>query len=157
MGIVSAGGLGVSISIPDEILEVITEMGYVINAGAANLSTTSDGQTNYWGALPALAPGTTAALNKLYIPFSGTIKAAYVMWHAATAGSSGDVSMYIRLNNTTDTLIATVNSTNASKEFTNASLNIAVNAGDYIEIKNVFPTWSTNPANVRLGGIIYVE
>lgn len=65
--------------------------------------------------------------------------------------------MNVRLNNTTSTLIQTVGNTNATKTFQNASLSIAVTAGDYIEIEQVNPTWVTNPDNVLVNGTIFIE
>jgi hypothetical protein len=61
------------------------------------------------------------------------------------------------LNNATDTLIQTVSSASASRVFTNNALNIAVVAGDYIEIKSVNPTWVTNPLTTVFGGYLYIE
>lgn len=130
---------------------------YTFNVGAGNLATTTDKQTLHFGCLPGLAPQATAALAKTYIPRLGYIKSAYIMWNAGTAGTAESFSMYIRKNNSSDTLIATVANNLASKEFINTNLNISVSVGDYIEIKIICPTWATNPANVRVGGIIYVE
>jgi len=65
--------------------------------------------------------------------------------------------MNIRLNNATDTLIQTLALANSNRVWSNTSLSIAVVAGDYIEIKEVCPTWSTNPATVTRTGIIYIE
>lgn len=160
MGIVSSGGFGglVTVPLPPPASPAQgVDMSYVLNVTAALLATTTDAQTNYWGCLSALPPGTTAGISKVYIPKAGTIKVARIIWNAGTAGTNQSFSMYIRVNNTTDTLIATVADVNATKEFSNTNLNIPVIAGDYIEIKNVFPTWTTNPANVRLGGVVYVE
>jgi hypothetical protein len=65
--------------------------------------------------------------------------------------------MYIRVNNTTDNLIQTLAITNNNRVWLNAALNIAVTAGDFIEIKEVQPTWATNPATVTRTGVIYIE
>lgn len=65
--------------------------------------------------------------------------------------------MYIRKNNTKDTLIQTVSTSASERIFTNSSLSIAVIAGDYIEIKAVNPTWVTNPLTTIFGGYIYIE
>jgi len=45
----------------------------------------------------------------------------------------------------------------ATKVFNNNALNIAVVEGDYIEMKLVCPTWSTNPTAVLIGGTLYIE
>ena len=118
---------------------------------------TSDGFTYYLGSIYEANLGTTVAYQRMYCPRAGTIKAAYIFWRAGTAGTGENVSMYIRLNNTSDTLIATVGDTEAIKVFSKTDLSIAVAQGDYIEIKMVSPTWATNPANVYLGGVVYIE
>jgi hypothetical protein len=131
--------------------------GYVLNGAAANQATTTDAQTLYWGCMPSLAVTTTANNTRLYIPKAGTIKAAQVFLHAATAGTAEAWVMNIRKNNTTDTQIASLSLAAAQRLWANYALNIAVAAGDYIEIKEVCPTWATNPANVRRSCNIYVE
>lgn len=119
-------------------------------------SAPTDGQTVYFGALPK-APVTSAAISKVYIRQAGVIRGAEIYTYSGTAGSNEAWSLYIRLNNTTDTLIATVSANTNERVFSNAGLAIAVNAGDYIEIKGVQPTWATNPNTAIYGGHIYVE
>ena len=82
----------------------------------------------------------------MYITRAGTIKAASIYSYSTTAGSNNAWPMYIRLNNTTDTLIANLSLGTNERTRTNTSLNISVVAGDYIEIKLINPTWPTNPA-----------
>jgi hypothetical protein len=130
--------------------------GYCIQGSAANQATTTDGQTLYWGNIP-LAPTTTAGNTRIYIPKAGTIKAAYVFVHSATAGSAENWSMNIRKNNSADTLIQTLLLASAQRVWSKTDLNLAVALGDYIEIKEVCPAWATNPANVRRSFIIYIE
>ena len=132
-------------------------VGYVLNPFAGNAATLTDGQTIYFGGTPAVAPSTTGGNHRLYVPKSGAIKAAYIYAHSATAGTGESWPLYIRLNNTTDTLIQALLVANAQRVWVNTSLNIAVSQGDYIEIKSVNPTWATNPANVRFGGSIYID
>jgi len=131
-------------------------LGYAIQFECPNQATTTDGQTVYWGS-KNLAQSTTADIQRIYIPKAGTIKVCYIHVHAGTAGTAENWSMYIRLNNTTDTLVQTLALSNAQRVWSNASLSIAVAVGNYIEIKEVEPTWSTNPANIRRSGIIYIE
>jgi hypothetical protein len=101
---------------------------------------------------------TTTQLRKVYFRKAGVIRIAEVAWYAVgTAGSNESVSIYVRLNDTTDTLIATVGDTNAYKSFNNNALAITVASGDYIEIKMVAPTWATNPTAVSIGGYLLVE
>jgi hypothetical protein len=130
---------------------------YVLNVVAANLATLTDAATYYFGCQAGLAPQTTAVLACLYIPKAGTIKAVYIFTRAVTAGSNNAFSMYVRLKNTTDTLIATVSLATNVRLFSNTGLSISVAQGDYIEIKMVCPTWTTNPANMTIGGVVYIE
>jgi hypothetical protein len=53
--------------------------------------------------------------------------------------------------------VQTVGLSNAHRVFSNTGLSIAVVAGDYIELKEIQPTWATNPANVRRSATIYIE
>jgi hypothetical protein len=130
-------------------------LGYTINVQALTSSPT-DAQTIYFGMMPK-APTTTAATSKVYIRKAGTIKIAEVYCYSGTAGTAEAWSLYIRKNNTTDTLIATLSVATSERVFTNSALSIAVVAGDYIEIKAVNPTWATNPLTCIFGGYIYVE
>lgn len=131
-------------------------VGYVLNLLALVLSTLTDAATYYFGGT-CVAPDTTAATKCVYVPKAGTIKAAYVFMFCGTVGTNENISVYIRKNNTTDTLIATLGIASASRVFSNTGLSIAVAQGDYIEIKVVCPTWATNPATARFGGAIYIE
>jgi hypothetical protein len=67
------------------------------------------------------------------------------------------VERWLGVNNTTDNLIATVSASASERIFSNTGLNISLNAGDYIEIKGVQPTWATNPLTTIYGGYLYFE
>ena len=129
---------------------------YALIALSASQSTTTDSQTMYWGGFP-VAPSTTANRWRIYIPKAGTIKAVRIYSYAGTAGSAENWSMYIRKNNTADTLIQTLAVNTNDRVWANDALNIAVAAGDYIEIKEIQPAWATNPATVTRTGVIYIE
>lgn len=132
-----------------------TPIGYTINVQALT-SSPADGATVYFGMLPK-APTTTANISKIYIRKAGTIKIAEIYCYSGTAGTNESWSLYIRKNNTTDTLIATVAANTNERVFSNSNLSIAVSVGDYVEIKGVQPTWATNPLTTIYGGYIYVE
>ena len=129
--------------------------GYTI-AVQALTSSPADAATVYFGRLPK-APVTVAGTSKVYIRHAGRIKVADIYCYSGTAGTAEAWSLYIRLNNTTDTLIQTLSVSANERVFTNSALSIAVNAGDYIEIKGIQPTWATNPATTIYGGYIYIE
>jgi hypothetical protein len=131
-------------------------LGYAIHVVAAAQATTTDGQTLYWGGM-LVAPSATANRWRCYIPKAGTIKAAYIYSYAGTAGTNQAWPMYIRLNNTSDTLIQSLSVATNDRVWSNTALSIAVVAGNYIEIKEVCPTWATNPAAVTRTGVLYIE
>jgi len=129
--------------------------GYTLTVQALT-SSPADGATIYFGNLPK-APTTTANTSKIYIRKAGTIKHAEIYCFSGTAGTAENWSLYIRKNNTTDTLIATVGSATSERVFSNTALSIAVAVNDYIEIKAINPTWATNPLTTIFGGYIYIE
>ena len=128
---------------------------YVINLESANEATPTDGATIHFGSA-GISTGTAAQMSRT-IPVSGTIKAVYINWWGATAGSGEDIVASIRLNDTTDIAVQTVGNTNSVKTFSNTGLNQAVVAGDLVCGKMVYPTWATNPANVRRSAYIVIE
>jgi len=134
------------------------DTGYVLTVTAALQNPVNDNTTYYVGS-KAVGWQTSGALARIFVPKAGTIKLAYIEWDAGTAGTNENVSVYLRLNDTTDTLIQTIGDANASKLFSNTAVGVVVAAGDYIEIKIVTPNpgWATNPANVAIGGQIYIE
>ncbi len=72
-------------------------------------------------------------------------------------GSGEAISIYFRLNDTTDYLIATVATINQIRHFVNTTLNVPVNAGDFFEIKIVFPIFATLPSGTNFSGYLNFE
>jgi hypothetical protein len=132
-----------------------TNFGSVINVQALTSSPT-DSQTVYFGTLPK-APTTTANISKIYIRKACTLKVAEIYCYSGTAGTAEAWSLYIRKNNTTDTIIKTLTVNTNERVFTNDALSISLVTGDYIEIKGVQPLWATNPATCIYGGYLYFE
>lgn len=130
-------------------------LGYAINVQALT-SSPADGATVYFGMLPK-APITTANVSKVYIQKAGTIKIAEIYCYSGTAGTNESWSLYIRKNNTTDTLISTRAVSANERVFSNTGLSIAMSVGDYFEIKGIQPTWATNPLTTIYGGYVYIE
>jgi len=129
--------------------------GYGVSFGSPTYSTVG-GVTLYYGN-PAATVTTTAAIRRVYIPYSGTIKACVIYTRCSAASSSENWTMSIRLNNSSNTSVATVGNTSTDKLWTNYSLNISVNAGDYIEITSTTPSWTTTPGSVSFQGTIYIQ
>ena len=84
-----------------------------------------------------------------------TIKELYLTSIHSAAGSSEDVTLYIRnVTTATDYLVGNFKedyTLSTSKTFKFTGLNIAVNGTDYWTIKVLTPTWVTNPTSVRYG------
>lgn len=131
--------------------------GYVLTLGATNTNPV-DATTYYIGGTYAVAMQTgVATINRVYIPKTGTIKAANVSWQTS-AGSNTLSSVYVRVNNTTDYLISSsVNLSTNQAENSNYSMNIPVVQGDYIMIKWDTPTWPSNPTTTRVHVNVYIE
>lgn len=130
---------------------------YSITLMASLLSTIADSQTYYFGGL-ARAPQTTSGQARIYIPKAGTIKSAVVyLFVTGEASTEEEVSVYIRKNNTTDTLIETRGLGAAQTHWSNDALSISIAVDDYLEIKVVCPEWATNPSGGTFGGSIYIE
>lgn len=128
--------------------------GYTLNL--QHLTTNpADGATVFFGNMPA-TPTTTGGQRKVYVPTAGRIVACEIYGFAVTAGSNEAWPMAIRLNNTTDTTVATVTLATNERRWTNFALSISVIVGDFFEIKSVQPTWGTNPATVIMGGWVYI-
>jgi hypothetical protein len=109
----------------------------------------------------ALAPAVTGGMSRLYVPFEGVIKKVYIFGYVGTVGTNESIDLYFRLNDTSDYLIGTgdasVNELPVSTTALNSGNGVTVAAGDYFEIKIVYPTWATNPANIRWSGVVFVE
>lgn len=90
----------------------------------------------------------TVARARLTIPAAGTINSCYGYFNPF-AGSNENVTLALRLNNTTDFNVSTTLQFNsANVPFNATGLGISVSAGDYILIKLICPTWATNPTTV---------
>lgn len=135
--------------------KITNYVGYAINVQALTSSPT-DAQTVFFGNLPK-APVTAAATSKIYVRQAGTLTAAEIYCYSGTAGTNEAWSLYVRVNNTTDYLIQTVSASTNERVFSNTSLNISLNVGDYFEIKGVQPTWATNPLTTIYGGYVRIN
>lgn len=129
---------------------------YTLTVEASSALSMTDAQTLYFGHRFAEAPNVTGGEQRVYVPLDGTITGAYIYAFATTAGSAEGWTLYVRLNNTTDTAIAVSSVSSQHRTWQTNGLSIAVTAGEYVEIKSVNPTWATNPAGVRFAGTLVV-
>ncbi len=96
---------------------------------------------------------------RIGIPRNGTIDTVVLTFtNNGTAGSNETSSAYVRLNNTTDTLItSSIVTDQPAATYSGTNLGIAVVVGNYIEIKWTTPTYATNPTNVRVHSVVYLK
>lgn len=99
----------------------------------------------------------SAAIRRIYVPFDGTIRRVELTVATTLAGSDENWTAYVRVNNTTDHAIATVGESDTTRRFSNADMDVAVNAGDYFEIKVINPGWSVPPGDATFGGYVSIE
>lgn len=134
--------------------------GYTLITAASANASPADATTYYCGGVAGFGLTITEGGSTLmYIPKAGTIKAVYIyVTVSGTLASSETSTISLRLNNTTDTSISdTVAPTASAQVYSNTALSIAVVQGDYFEIKWVTPNWVTNPVNVKVGAVVYIE
>jgi len=115
---------------------------YVTLAGGAGLNTitvATSASVNYF----VLKPGT---LNRVY----GGVR--------CTVGSNENCTVFIRVNNSSNTNVTTTLSLTATlNAFSNSSLGISLNAGDYFTLGFTGPVWATNPTNVSITATAVIE
>ena len=120
----------------------------------------TDASTYFFRMSASLDAGTASGTSgaRIYFPQAGTITKCYgAFLILGTLATSENVTLNIRLNNTTDTAVSsTIQLTSIITSFNNAALSIAVAAGDYIEYKMVNPTWATNPSTISCSVTLYV-
>ncbi len=124
------------------------------------LSNPSDATTYYMGHPTgiSLANSTTTAIQKIFIPKGGAIKRVDIgVKVLSTLGTTETSTIYMRLNNSSDTTLSSALNLSSAYSSYSWTGSVAVVAGDYVEIKWVTPTWVTNPTNVTISALIYVE
>lgn len=142
------------LDLKQQLLAAKSGLGFTINVQALT-SSPADATIVYFGTLPK-APTTTANISKVYISKNCTLKFAAIYCYSGTAGTNEAWSLYVRVNGTTDYLIKTLSVATNERIF-NSALNVSLSAGDYVEIKGVQPSWSTNPLATIYGGYLYFE
>ena len=98
--------------------------------------------------------GTSGSI--MVVPKDGTVTKVYGALTCIGLGSAGSVTVKLRLNNTTSTTItSSLSLTTADNPF-NATVSIAVVAGDYLEFNILSPTWVTPPTIVSFSGALLI-
>lgn len=138
--------------------------GYVIPAYGYTTNANVTSATRYFGGLGTDGDGFSwnggdGTTHAIYIPKTGTITQVYGRGEYYGTNSSDSWSIYIRLNNTTDTTVSTTfNLSAALNAFSATGLSTAVTAGNYINVKAVTPaSYSAAPnADLSFTLMIYV-
>ena len=135
-------------------------LGIIVSMNTAN-SGPADAQTYYLAPNQQIESSATNNANaKFIIPVDCTVTACYgaVTVGSGTLGSSENSTLYIRVNDTTDTTItSTLKMDATSVTFNNTGLSISLSAGDYISFKLTTPTWAPNPAFVVISLSVYAS
>ena len=104
-----------------------------------------DSTTYYWGSLTALTGSATGP--RITSSIKGVITGmALHIWNSTIDASAENDTISLRINDATDYQIYL--GTVVSGDYTNMALNIPVNVGDVIVVKEVTPAWATNPTGV---------
>lgn len=127
---------------------------------AANL-TGLQNTTYYFGGIPSFVPQTAITRVQVPIPVAGTITEVHLRATWGNTPSGNDHLLYVRLNNTTDTLFATTPISTAASvplQINATGLSIAVTTTDTIAIKWITPaTWTTPATNLFWNGFVVIE
>ena len=129
--------------------------GYVLQTNTPSINPV-DATTYFFGGTPNV-PTTSAGDRRILVSSTGTVtRFDLFILISGTAGTAAENSTYdLRLNDTTDFCQITVDH-DASVQ-TSATCSQAVSAGDYLEIKWVGPTWTTNPTVVIHAAAILIQ
>lgn len=128
----------------------VSQLGYerMLLGGGSSTSPMVASTTYYFGINGTqFFPSTSGTVNRVYAQRSGTIKYANIVFRtgSGTPSSAETVSLYVRVDNTTDYELGTAFRTDVANTvyFTNVALNIPFNLNSYVNIKMVTPAWTT--------------
>ena len=133
----------------------IDAKGYALNLGGT--AATVNASTTYYFGSPAQTITNSAAIRRVYIPQSGTIKGGQIYVKTTNTTTTETWTLSVRLNNSSNTTFASLGNALTDKVFGTTSLNIAVVAGDYIEITTTTPAFVTAPGSTSIYGSIFIQ
>lgn len=128
-----------------------------INLTPSVLGSPADGTTYYFSNFNAAPQSASSTIHQCTFDKACTIIAANINSVTGVAGSNEAWVLHIRINDTTDTQIASVSSTAQGRVWANNTLNINIAVGDKFVIKAVSPTWGTNPTNLVWSGYLTIQ
>lgn len=133
---------------------------FTIPMDGSSVSNPADASTYYIGVPLGLSPTAGAAARQMTLPFACTLIGFSSSVFCGGTPTNEAYSVYLRANNTTDILLSNAFNLNTSggiTYFSSSVLSTALSAGDKIELKIVFPTWTTNPTSVSHNFIFYFK
>lgn len=129
-----------------------------VQAGIVGPFSPADSTTYYVGGNPRGNPSTTYSSVQYIAPIAGTVtKAVYAVTVSGTLGTTEDVTLSVRVADTTDSATTAQDWDTAYRSTASADLSVAVAAGDTIAVKIVTPAWVTNPTTVIIDCTIWIE
>lgn len=99
---------------------------------------------------PITFTAATNAYTNIFMAKAGTITACYGFIQSLTPGSNENVTIALRLNNTSNTNVTTTLQLDANRTFSNNALSITVAAGDFINPLIITPAWVLAPLSSSL-------
>lgn len=133
----------------------VKPQGYVLSLHA-DTGNPADSVTYFIGQSGTILPIANRDKARAYCPRAGVIKNITLHWYNQTTDASSEaVDWYIRVNDTTETLIYSGSMENSNSPQIITDLDIAIAQGDFIVLKMNTPAWVTNP--VLIGVFANVE
>lgn len=131
---------------------------YALSMITAAQSTVNDSTTYFMASGGVWSSTGTVGQVKLWIPKSGTLTSVYGSVNYAGAGSSENVTINVRLNNTTDfTITSTAQFNSNPTVFSNNAMSVTVSEGDFISFTIVTPVWVTNPTTCTFSATAFIS
>lgn len=138
-----------------DLVNYVTSRGYTLSMNCTSAFNPSDNQIYFIGALQA-NPFSNDTNLRLIVPKTGTIKSVvFSTRQALGSGESSTIALSVNGSYVNISTSILFNATNNTALIT--GLSRSVNAGDYVTIRWTCPTWVTNPTNVFINCIIYIE
>jgi len=128
---------------------------YCISFHSDSSHNPSDSSTYYFGDAGTLSSNTNTG--RIHIPKTGIITDFTFHSSHLVLASNEDVTLSIRVNNTTDYALGTYKMDAAAGYLIVNNLNIPITTADYISIKMATPAWVTNPTTVVYGGTVLIQ
>lgn len=133
--------------------------GYTMQFSCARSGLSVDGATLFLGRNFTDTLFTSYNPTRIPVPKTGTVKAYFIEVNiSGTLATAEDVVHSLRLNNTSDISSVSLDYDAADRSGSSTGLSQAVTEGtDYLVLKIVCPSWATNPTNVQVHCVVYIE